>query len=223
MGTVIDRIVDNSDKELSVVLWNQLIHAFETRSGYGKQPVIGGVYEYFYRTDYYKTFEGFGANWLRGCEWIFDRNGNPKSAEELSIQDLANGYDIDSEAAKRLLSFLKIKDEHPEYENLDYDLRQKVEAYDFMAGIGLMDLPPEKLQQVQQYIKSLQEQPVENDKKNENSTAGNEESKEDKIIKDIQDRVKKKKEKEHEKGEDESNDDAPLSCLDRCQYVELPS
>ena len=214
MGIVIDRIVDNSDKDLSVVLWNQLIHAFSERSGYGKHPVIGGVYEYFYRTDYYKLFEGFGASWLRSCEWIFDRSGSPKSADELTIQDLANGYDIDSEAAKKLLSFLKIKDEHPEYESLDYNLRQKVEAYDLLAGMGFMELSPEKLQQVQQYIRSLQEQPVESDRKSENGIADNEESEEDKIIKDIQDRVKKKKEKEQEKGQeqeqDETDDDIPV-------------
>lgn len=206
MDRVLDRIVDNYDRSLSVLLWNQLINAFATRNGYGANPVIGGVYVYFYRTEYYKLYEGFSARRLRTKKWIFDRNGQLKSADELSIQDIGNGYDINSVPAKKLLSFLKIQDEHPEYEHLDDDVRHKLEAYDSLASMGIFELPPEKVQELMQMLK---EQPSETEHQSDSTETVNpveEESEEEKIIKDIQDRVKKKKEKEKEKPADEQKE-----------------
>jgi flagellar biosynthesis GTPase FlhF len=207
MDRVLDRIIDNNDKELSILLWNQLINAFATRNGYGKNPVIGGVYVYFYRTENYTLYEGFSARWLRSKKWIFDRNGHLKSVEELSIQDLANGYDINSVPAKKVLSFLRIQDEHPEYEHLDDDVRHKLEAYDSLASMGIFDLPPEKVQQLMRLVK---EQPSESGRQGEVDTPDQTEPEEDKIIKDIQERVKKKKEKEKDRPSDESAERAKV-------------
>lgn len=192
MDRVIDRIIDNNDKELSVILWNQLINAFATRDGYGRNPVIGGVYLYFYRTEYYELYEGFSARWLRSKKWIFDRNGHLKSVDELSIQDMASGYDINSVSAKKVLSFLKIQDEHPDYKHLDETVRHKLEAYDSFASIGIFDLSPEK---VQKLIQLMEERPSETDIQVEVYDTAKQESKEEKIIKDIRERVKKKREK----------------------------
>lgn len=203
MDRVLDRIIDNNDKELSILLWNQLVNAFDTRTGYGKNPVIGGVYVYFYRTEYYRLYEGFSVRWLRSKKWIFDRNGQLKSVNELSIQDLANGYDINSIPAKKVLSFLKIQDEHPEYEHLDDDVRHKLEAYDSLASMGIFDLPPEKVQQLMQLVK---EQPSESERQGETVIPTEPESEEEKIIKDIQERVKKKKEKEKDKPSDRESE-----------------
>ncbi|MCQ2081899.1 MAG: AAA domain-containing protein [Lachnospiraceae bacterium] len=194
MDRVLDRIIDNNDRELSMILWNQLVSIFATQTGYISRPIIGGVYDYFYFSDRYQSYEGFSVKWLRSKKWIFNRNEQLRSANEISIQDLGNGYDTFSPAAKKLLSFLRIQDEHPEYEELDDAVRQKVEAYDSLAGMGIFDLSPEKMEQLMLLLKE-QSNSSSNSDKTDAVLPVEEESEEEKIIKDIQERVKKKKEK----------------------------
>jgi flagellar biosynthesis GTPase FlhF len=205
MDNVIDRISDNNDRNLSIILWNQLVHVFATRKGYGMIPIIGGVYVYFYYAEYYKKYEGFSVRWLRTNKWLFDRNGQLKAAAELSIQDLANGYDVNSESAKKVLDFLKIQDEHPEYEHLDNEVRHKLETYDSYASMGVFDLPPEKVKQLMQMIKEQQTNMNREVNAETVVVPVEEKSEEENVINDIKERVKKKKKIEKDKQDDGTN------------------
>lgn len=219
---VLDRIKDNSDQKLSVILWQQLIHAFITPGASRNDQILGGIYEYFFRTGYFCRYEGFGVRYLKRCEWIQDEHGNFKAPKDLCIQDMARCYDTSSEGARKLIAFLKIKDEHPEYEKLDDKLRKKVEAYDRLASLGLFDLPQEKLNQLVSLMENMSEED-EDDKTTPQPQDPKPDTTEEKIINEIKDRVKNKKnnpEDEPKKDDKPENDSdeitkATVNCQDK--------
>ena len=204
---VIARIEDNKDIKLSSLLWRELVFIYETEK---QMPILGGVYKYFFRYDNYALFEGFCVRLLRNSSWIFDRQGVLRKPNELSVQDLANNYDVSTPGAKKLIKMLNIMEKHPEYEKLDDVVREKLEVYDLFASTGIFDLSQEKVQKLMKMIDDMEGDRYSYEENlDDNSTYVSEESSEEKVIKDITERVKKSKNKDkNEKKSEEYNNEA---------------
>lgn len=136
---VMDRIIDNEDFELSVILWNQLVNQFN------RLRPIKGEYSFFYRIERSMPFVCSSEVSLQTRPWILNKNGKFVSAKELTVQHLSMEYDVVSDKAKRLVSFLGIQDNHPEYENLESGLRTKLEKYDALSQLGILDMDEDEL------------------------------------------------------------------------------
>lgn len=211
---VLNRIKDNNDRQLSLILWKQLCNVFRQPSGIRYNNVfLGLVYSYFFKTDHNIRYEGIGERLLKNYTWIYNRRDEISSAKNLCIQDLSNAYDVTLEGADKVFQFLGIKDEHPEYEKLDDSVRKKVEAYDKIAALGIFDWPQEKLQQLMEHVNNttMQDEKTDDDRINNDDEDNNSE---ERIIDEIKERVRKKKEKvlrDEQKSDDpvekESNDD----------------
>lgn len=213
---VLNRIKDNNDQRLSLILWKQLCNVFRQPSGLRYNNVfLGLVYSYFFKTQHNVKYEGIGERLLKNNAWIYNRRDEISSAKNLCIQDLSNTYDVMLEGADKVFQFLKIKDEHPEYEKLDDGVREKVEAYDKIAATGLLDLPQEKLQQLINLVNNTNMQEEKSEDDNHVNMDEETNKSEERIIDEIKERVKKKKEKsfrEEQKTDDlaekENNDDS---------------
>ena len=185
---VLDRIKDNNDKDLSVYLWNQLLLIFEDNYYYSQ--FYTGTYEYFYRTEYIQHFEGIGECRLKYSKWIFDKNGRLCSPDEISLQDMAYEYSLAGNYAKKLVNFLEIRDEHPEYDELDDELRVKLENYDRLVSLGFDNLSDEEIADIVRHLKELRSiDNVENNTEKEESKNQTEK----KILDDIKDRLEDSK------------------------------
>lgn len=190
---VIQRIIDNKDKELSVLLWEQLILVFDRQAGSWGNKVFGGTYEYFYFSQKSYPFEGYGEKLFKYSAWLIDKEGKFKTPDALSIQQLDSAYDVSSDAARKLIGFLELSDEHPEYEGLSDEVRRKITLADELEKAGYFDLPEEKQRQFyEEFIK-----------KNTSTTGSahdtdgfeeqQESSREEKIIDDIKKGLKSRK------------------------------
>lgn len=133
---VLDRIVDNEDQRLSFMTWNLLCQYFQTYGNNCWIHPICGIYNWFYYSDQHKFFTIRISNQLKSKKWLIDTNEKWSSTCDLSVQGLSKEYDVSSEGAKRLIDFLGIKDEHPEYDQLSPELREKIELFDKLKSLG---------------------------------------------------------------------------------------
>lgn len=120
--TAIREIVEKADKELSIILWKQLIQLIRDRCGRWTKfnDCMKGYYEYFYRTNKAVGYEAFDTHLLLNEKWILSSDDVFVSAKELNIHNISSKYDIVSPEANELIDFLRIsrEAEKDEYANL---------------------------------------------------------------------------------------------------------
>lgn len=92
----------------SLILWNRLIALNKVEKLRDK---LRGRYEYFYYQKQYKYFEAITLQFMKNEKWLKDKSGNFKSVEEITLQDIADDYDIVSYDAREIIDFLGINEE----------------------------------------------------------------------------------------------------------------
>lgn len=202
--SILARILDTKDVELSLILWNEL--SIVEKSG---RRAIDGICKYFYRSDYSFYFKGLCRRKIANEQWIYTKHGSWERPCDINVQDFDSRYDVSSDGAKNLLDLLEVSDEHPEYEGYDDEIRRKLERDDLYAKIGLHDIPEEDLVRLLSNYKSASEHsegelsegrisPIE-------ETTLVEDESTDKVMKDLISRVKKNS---TEKNADNSKQDS---------------
>lgn len=131
-------------------------------------------------------------------ELVFVHNGTRRftvsdvetedAPDSISLQSLDYIYNLSGNAATRLIQFLGIKDEHPEYEELDDDLRTKLERYDRFVKLGLDKFPEDDIAEV---LSLLNERKAALGEENDEAKLVKE-SKETEIINDLKKRIETK-------------------------------
>ena len=200
---VLQRIRDGRDKKLSKYLWEQLVLIFEEY--YTAEEEYAGFYEYFYQRDRVITFEGEGRKRLLHSKWIFGKDGGLYAPDSISLQSLDYIYNLSGNAATRLIQFLGIKDEHPEYEELDDDLRTKLERYDRFVKLGLDKFPEDDIAEV---LSLLNERKAALGEENDEAKPVIE-SKETEIINDLKKRIETKPTEQEETVVSQNEADVP--------------
>lgn len=156
---VLKRISDNEDKELSVLLWNELLNVFEN-----KEDPIRLEYHGFFRLDYTHSYPNGADADLRELDWVFDRNGRLTSPDSLSYRDLDPVYNVSGIGADRLMSFLEITHEFNDYSEYDDDIARKLTEYDKFAQNGIFDHSLEELAKALKLIEQQSEPDVQEKK-----------------------------------------------------------
>ncbi len=116
----------NIDLPRSLLLWKllpQFIHQ------------LSGKHVWFYYTNRSESYESAEQEKLRTTRWILDKDGAWVSAKEITIQTLAEQYDIVSAEAKMLINFLHIRDET----HLSPEEARKIRLADAIEHSGLSE------------------------------------------------------------------------------------
>lgn len=92
-----DEITKNIDKEKSLILWRYL----KKLSSY---EYYQGSHKYFYYSQQYQSFESNALTLLKNRKWLLANSGEFVAPSEISINELSDGYDSNSEL-ERLLGF----------------------------------------------------------------------------------------------------------------------
>ncbi len=184
---VLKKIKDNNDIQLSVILWNELVAAFEYSNP------IRLDYKGYYYSPFTTPYPNTQSRILKESAWLYDKHGNLLSAAELTCSMLSPEYDVSSSEAKRLLAFLGIEDDSIDYSAYDDETAEKLRTFESYNSLGVFDRSPEEIAKALEMYDQNKETGAEhaegNSKETEENTPGVSEIQ---IIDDIKSRVRKK-------------------------------
>lgn len=194
-------VIENLTPELSYLLWKFLCKSIKKHGYWNFKALIRGKHEFFYSTDREEQFNSAEFIRLTESEWLYTKENSLSVGSSLSVDDLAEGYDITSNEAKSLMEMLEIS--NPDA-NLNLTDEQML-AYEFgkkllQQGVTQNDLP--ELLQLLLQKQSGRNTDTSTNKDDEEGTAI------DKTLKKIRDKFKNtdKGEIEQKKTADESEE-----------------
>ena len=195
---VVDRIIEEKSKQLSIILWNQLLALFCNIKASWNKPVLGGVHEYPNYGNNYKLFEGFDAKKLKNNAWLLNSKGEFVCPKGLILQDISPLYNITANGIDELIEFLDMYAVNPEYENLSDDQVEKLQFIDMLKKFGLpSDITDDEARFM---ISALYKQRHSSDDSVTNENDGEDSSVAgSRVAREIEKRVAENKSKENEK------------------------
>lgn len=149
---VLDKIIDGSEeaiqnisRETSQLIWKILCQLIAKHGSNKFQSSVKGIYKYVpYWQQYSQTVQFDSTEFIRltTSEWLYTKTNTIVSASAISVEDLADDYDIISNEAKSLIEFLGIANPDAELNLSDeqlsyYELGKKLSQ----QGITQKDLP----------------------------------------------------------------------------------
>lgn len=156
---IIEYIVSNKDKNKSICLWNSLLNIIEIEcngSHNNLSNLLSGTCDYFY---YYPKKESFLSSnnlLLKESAWLIGLDDEFHAPSSLTVETLSNSYEIDSQFANELISFLEIKtDTAPEYDpnsNLTESQKTKIIFASKLEALGFTEDDLDDLKDFKQYI-----------------------------------------------------------------------
>jgi len=155
-------VSEKKNKEFSKILLHQLSHGFKSAPRkYAKEDALFGYNcNYFYRSSWDEYIKDPDSDLFRQEKWLVDNSGNFVSPTETFLQRLSENYNISDPDIKAFLTdYLGIQREHAEYDDLNPDIRKKVELSDLLEKYGLNDISPEEIK----LLKEIREKKAEED------------------------------------------------------------
>lgn len=176
---LLEYIVSEHDIEKSKTLWNGLLNVIENNCTRQRDLsfVLLGICHYFYYSSQIKYYDSINKKKLRELKWIVNKNGEFVSPSEISLDDLSQIYDIDSEYANELIEFLKFKEEEElvELEEDDSNLtdrqREQIEFAKKWENAGLTDEDFEEFLNFKRMKEINDKSSKEEESKNDTSTS----------------------------------------------------
>ncbi|WP_158624874.1 DEAD/DEAH box helicase [Gynurincola endophyticus] len=217
----IEEAVSNINPELSALIWEYMLFHVHGKSSYSLESSIMGNFRYVPKWNQYpksQKFESTLSSILKNDKWLYDTEGNLKSASEIQREDLNEIYTSQDFDISAFLEFLGI--ESPEDE-LDLSEEQRA-AYLLGKKLQEEGITEEELAEALSMIKA---------KKKSAGAQGNpntdeEEDFMDDAIEDTLDRLKKgikKKRKARAENQDEETQkeeqESPESMADQDEYT----
>lgn len=145
----LDEFVKDMTLDKSLLLWKLILKNIETFSDYEVGQFFKGEFRYQYYGLQRRYFDARFLGTLRNYPWFVDKNGNFRKACEITITDLALGYEKEKPNIQTLLKLLNFK---PEIINqLPDEERQVLELYR-EGNLSLEDL--RKLKQEKEKMQS---------------------------------------------------------------------
>lgn len=109
LSEAIRTIAKDLDKNKSAAIWKVLASNSEHLD-----RIFQGTYKYFYRNEREKPFVSSSVSTLKTQPWLFTSKGELKSPANITKRELAGIYNKDSEASKKVIAFLGIRDSNLE-------------------------------------------------------------------------------------------------------------
>lgn len=184
----IKKIQDNGDKRLSIILWNELVNAYEDNK------FIRMEYRWFYRSSYKRIYQGTQTNLLKTSKWLFDRLGALRAPIDITRLTIDGEYNLSGNDAGQLMKFLGIASSKIDYSNLDEDVLNKMTEYDSYARTGVYDRSPEEVERALQLLDQEKEKNKSTTDKTEKSEKISSQTM--RVIEDLKSRVKKHEDSE---------------------------
>jgi hypothetical protein len=153
-------VTEKKNKEFSKILLHQMSRGFKNAlSRWSKKDALFGYKcNYFYRSSWDEYIKDPDSDLFRQEKWLVDNSGNFVSPTETFLQRLSENYNISDPDIKNFLTdYLGIQREHAEYDDLNPDIRKKVELSDLLEKNGLKDISPEEIK----LIKEMREKKTE--------------------------------------------------------------
>lgn len=107
-----EELIDNIDYQKSIILWNTIISMIKYHTFIKFLDLIQGVQKFKHRYDGYTYEEKFTSTafiYLKETDWLVDKEGKLRIPNEITLNDLALGYDLNSSEAKQLIEFLQFR------------------------------------------------------------------------------------------------------------------
>lgn len=106
-----NEFIENINEEKSLLLWNlllKLIRQFNDSNSTFKSKLIG-KHKYFYYSQQHQKFESSALVLLKSSKWLVNLNGELVSPNQITINELSNVFEKESNQAKHLIELLKFK------------------------------------------------------------------------------------------------------------------
>ena len=155
-------VTEKKNKEFSKILLHQMSHGLKNApSRWSKKDALFGYNcNYFFRSSWNEYIKDPDSDLFRQEKWLVDNSGNFVSPTETFLQRLSDNYNISDPDIKDFLTdYLGIQKEHAEYDDLNPDIRKKVELSDLLEKYGLNDISPEEIK----LLKEIREKKAEED------------------------------------------------------------
>ncbi len=118
--------------ERSVLLWRVLSTGVDLKS-------LRGVHTWFYYKPQREYFRSTEQQRLLSAKWLVTSAGELACAQSVTIQSLANQYDVVNPGAQELIAFLGIRDETNETAHLNEEEARKIKLAEELERSGLSD------------------------------------------------------------------------------------
>lgn len=159
---IVECILQNHDKEKSVVLWNNLLEviACKCNSWNTLGNLLKGTVRYYYYSKQSKEFLSSDTLLLRDSAWMVDIYGNFVKPRDLFQNTISEKYNITSEYAEQLMDFLGIHKENflqkvEEENNLTDEQRKKIALAEKLKEFGIEDISD--LEEFKEYRRKKEE------------------------------------------------------------------
>ncbi|MCE5204478.1 MAG: AAA domain-containing protein [Porphyromonadaceae bacterium] len=100
-------IIQNIDFDKSILLskiLSELVNKYQSDSRINIETALRGEHEYFYYSYRIQYFESTELTRLRNSKWLYSRNNEQVAPHEISVAELAEGYEI-NDGLEKLLGF----------------------------------------------------------------------------------------------------------------------
>ena len=159
---IVECILQNHDKEKSVVLWNNLLEviACKCNSWNTLGNLLKGTVRYYYYSKQSKEFLSSDTLLLRDSAWMVDIYSNFVKPRDLFQNTISKKYNITSEYAEQLIDFLGIHKENflqkvEEENNLTDEQRKKIALAEKLKEFGIEDISD--LEEFKEYRRKKEE------------------------------------------------------------------
>lgn len=113
---IIDKVIDgceelvaNIEYERSLLMWDQLLILIKKHTLENFERQITGVHKYFYKTDRQERFNSSEFLRLTKSKWLFNEDGDLVAPNQITLNELSNKYEKNSNQVKQLSEFLRFK------------------------------------------------------------------------------------------------------------------
>lgn len=121
----------------SVLLWNLLINLIDRECSKEKlSDILSGAVEYFFRSKQKTRFVSSDELLLKKSNWLIDRNGVFVAPVKISLNELADFYDVSSNAALKLIKFLGVRDDDAIEASLPDSIKEKIAFAERIQELG---------------------------------------------------------------------------------------
>lgn len=146
-----EELLKKINLQKSVLLWMQLLNLIKALGKNEFANSLKGNHKYFYRQQRHEYFESSVTRQLRNNAWLFNQNGQPVIAGELTVQTMSCKYETTTTEAESLINYLRIHDENDDSAHLSDE-----EKYLIAVGKKFKDVSPEKFQKFEQWCAQRQ-------------------------------------------------------------------